>query len=320
MEIILISKRRGNQVRARFGTAFVAVVALAGSVLVAAGGLAGYKFADRQHGALVQSRLSENDRGLAMEIARQRQSLVELSEDVKLSLDALAARTASLQSRIIRLDALGSRLTGMANIAHEEFNFDSSPAVGGPLEPQELRSAEVGEVFESLNSLNSKLRIKEEELTALEALLMNRRLEAETQPAGRPVSSGWISSAFGMRSDPVTGKKEFHRGLDFAGRPGSDVLAVGAGVVTWSGSRHGYGKMVEINHGKGYVTRYSHNRENLVEVGDKVDKGQVVARMGSTGRSTGPHVHFEVVHDGKVVNPRTYVSAAHPAEAAVTRR
>ena len=106
----------------------------------------------------------------------------------------------------------------------------------------------------------------------------------------------------------MTGKVEFHDGIDYAGKPGSPLLAVASGIVTWSGVRYGYGNMVEINHGNGYQTRYAHNKKNLVVIGQKVDKGQVIGLMGSSGRSTGTHVHFEVVNNGKAVNPKKYNS------------
>lgn len=311
MEIILVSNRRGKQARLGLNYVFVSVVSLFGLALVAVGALVGYLIAEQRLDELARMQQSSDEHVILAEVRAQKNAVAELSQNTQLSLNSLAARLARLQSRMIRLDALGSRLTDMANIPAEEFNFDSTPAVGGPLERTELRSVGIGEVFQSLAELNDQMRLKEEELSALEMLLMNRRLEEETQPAGRPIASGWISSGYGARTDPVTGKREFHGGVDFAGRAGSEVLAVAAGVVTWSGDRAGYGKMVEINHGNGYVTRYSHNKQNLVEVGDKVDKNQLIARMGTTGRSTGPHVHFEVVQDGKLVNPRTYVSASN---------
>ena len=128
-------------------------------------------------------------------------------------------------------------------------------------------------------------------------------------PAGRPIPTGWLSSYFGNRTDPMTGRKAFHSGMDFAGRPGSDIIAVASGVVVWSGRRHGYGHMVEIDHGNGYTTIYAHNKRNLVRVGDRVRKGDVIALMGASGRATGTHVHFEVLRHGKPVNPLDYVRA-----------
>jgi murein DD-endopeptidase MepM/ murein hydrolase activator NlpD len=141
----------------------------------------------------------------------------------------------------------------------------------------------------------------------LEDLLLNRKLRDEVRPEGRPVTAGYVSSQFGSRADPFTGRRAFHKGVDFAGREGAEVVAVATGVVTWSGDRYGYGQLVEINHGNGYVTRYAHNVDNLVAVGDTVRRGQVIARMGDTGRATGPNLHFEVLLNDKPVDPLTYV-------------
>jgi murein DD-endopeptidase MepM/ murein hydrolase activator NlpD len=119
-----------------------------------------------------------------------------------------------------------------------------------------------------------------------------------------------MSSHFGRRVDPFTGRIATHEGVDFAGKLGSEIIAVGSGVVTWSSERYGYGQMVEINHGSGFMTRYAHNLENKVEVGDVVKKGQVIALMGTSGRSTGPHVHFEVYKHGRPVDPAAYIHRA----------
>ena len=138
-------------------------------------------------------------------------------------------------------------------------------------------------------------------------MLMERQLLDDTQPAGRPLEGGWISSGYGERIDPVSGRKEFHGGIDFAGKPGLEVRSVADGVVTWSGKRWGYGNVVEISHGNGYLTRYAHNRSNLVELGQKVEKNETIALLGSSGRSTGPHVHFEVVRNGRTINPWKFI-------------
>ena len=132
---------------------------------------------------------------------------------------------------------------------------------------------------------------------------MGRQISAQIKPSGRPVRDGYISSYFGERMDPFTGEEGMHKGLDFAADVGSDVLAVAAGIVTWAGPRSGYGNMVEIDHGKGYVTRYAHADRTLVSVGDEVQRGQAIATVGSTGRSTGPHVHFEVLKNGQQIDP-----------------
>jgi murein DD-endopeptidase MepM/ murein hydrolase activator NlpD len=131
----------------------------------------------------------------------------------------------------------------------------------------------------------------------------------QTSPEGKPSLGGYLSSVFGYRTDPMSGNKEFHEGLDFAGREGTPVVAVAAGIITWSGKRYGFGNMIEISHGNGYITRYAHNNKNLVSVGEKVERGEVIATMGNTGRSTGTHVHFEVIYNGRHVDPRKYLSS-----------
>ena len=138
--------------------------------------------------------------------------------------------------------------------------------------------------------------------------MVNRQLEDDLTPTGWPVRKGWISSRYGDRTDPFTGERAHHSGLDFVGKRGSDVLSVAGGVVVWAGKDSGYGNMIEIDHGNGYRTRYAHNDSLLVQPGDPVRAGQLIARMGSTGRATTAHVHFEVLKDGNTVNPAKFVS------------
>ena len=134
-------------------------------------------------------------------------------------------------------------------------------------------------------------------------------MESDSFIGGKPLDSGWIASGFGQRPDPFTGKLSFHSGIDFtSGKPGAEINTVAAGVVTWSGPKSRYGLTVEGNHGNGFVTRYSHAEELFVGVGDLVRKGQNIALVGSTGRSTGPHVHFEIYKNGRVVDPTVYIN------------
>jgi len=163
------------------------------------------------------------------------------------------------------------------------------------------------EMLDAMNLLGEQLSNREAQLDALESVLMNQNLKDRVYPQGRPVSAGWISSYFGKRTDPFTGKAAIHTGIDFAGKSGAEITAVADGIVTWSADRYGYGIMVELNHGNGYSTRYAHNLENLVSIGDEVKKGQVVALMGKTGRATGPNLHFEVLHNGSKVNPLKFI-------------
>ena len=246
------------------------------------------------------------------ELEMQRDQIARARQQTEDTLDALAIRIGQMNARVIRLDALGRRLTDMADLDEGEFEFDSDPAVGGPDEPDEEFVASgsvtaVPEVLAAMQDLDNQLDNREAQLAVLESMLLDRNLSDRVSPKGRPVKSGWMSSYFGRRTDPFTGKPANHRGVDFAGKAGAEVIAVADGVVTWSSPRYGFGKLVEINHGNGYATRYAHNSENLVSVGEEVRKGQTVALMGDTGRATGPNLHFEVLRNGKRVNPVTFI-------------
>lgn len=247
---------------------------------------------------------------LQSELDSQRLQVVEATREAGENMNAMALKLGQLQAHVIRLDALGQRLTKMANLDKGEFDFDTAPALGGPEVSNEGHAMTVSDFVQSLNELSAQLEDRNKQLQVLETMMMNRNLQAEVKPAGRPVTTGWLSSYFGKRTDPFTGRRVHHSGVDFAGKLNSDIVVVAAGVVTFSGRRSGYGNLVEINHGNGYVTRYGHNKENLVAVGTTVKKGQLIARMGTTGRSTGPHVHFEVLHNGKAVDPKHYIHAA----------
>ncbi len=246
---------------------------------------------------------------LRYDLEQQRLQVEDAKQLTQENLNALTLRLAELQSRSIRLDALGQRLTEMANLDEGEFDFESRPAMGGPEASSELmhEAPPVDGFMASFEALTQQMNDREQQLAVLESFLMTRDLEGEVFPAGFPAEKGWISSFFGKRTDPFTGRPAQHDGIDIAAKEGTGILAVAAGVVTWATDRYGYGQLVEINHGNGYVTRYAHNKEILVQVGDTVKKGQRVALMGSSGRSTGPHVHFEVLRNGLVVNPAKYV-------------
>lgn len=246
-------------------------------------------------------------KALRDDLATQKAEVQAVRRENQEIVDALAIRMAQLNAHVIRLDALGSRLTTMGKLDDGEFDFDNPPALGGPEPSVDARSLAMPDLAVRLDVLEERIGDRQLQLGVLENLLLNRNLTAQVHPEGRPVQSGWMSSHFGKRTDPFTGKDAMHWGIDFAGRAGAEIIAVGAGVVTWAGNRHGYGQLVEVNHGNGYVTRYAHNKENLVVVGDEVEKGEVIALMGSSGRATGPNLHFEVLRDGRKVNPTEYI-------------
>jgi murein DD-endopeptidase MepM/ murein hydrolase activator NlpD len=244
------------------------------------------------------------------EIQAQKQEVDEVRRSAEANIDALTSRLGLLQAHVTRLDALGQKLVKMAELDPDEFDFNNNPPVGGPDSDSQFPALEVPELSQLLEDLTLQIDEREQKLIALEGWIMDRQLTADARPEGRPIAKGWLSSYYGMRNHPISGKREMHKGIDFAGKRGSDVVAVASGVVTYSGDRYGYGMMVEINHGSGYKTRYAHNKENLVQVGDAVKKGQIIAHMGSTGRSTGPHVHFEVLKNGRQVNPIKFIRTA----------
>lgn len=303
MNIILISRSATGSVRRSLhATHHFLLLALGGALILAAMAAAGY-WAGRWHYA--------NSYMVSWEqrLAEQQESLEAVRRNARAEVDALTARLADLQGRVTRIDALGRKLINVSNIDASEFDFGSRPGMGGPMGTTPGRSYEVEELSEAIESLDERLENRERQLVVLEDVLMERELNAATIPAGEPIGEGWMSSPYGNRQDPITGKRAWHDGVDFAGRMGSSVLAVAAGVVTYAGERWGYGKMVEVTHGSGYVTRYAHALEVTVEEGEVVRRGDQVAEMGSSGRSTGPHVHLEVLKNGESVNPWKYVQA-----------
>jgi len=241
-------------------------------------------------------------------VAGQQVELAEARRSAQADIDALTLRLGTMQAQMLRLNALGERLVDQGSLDKEEFDFDAVPAVGGPGGGEAVQSVPLADFLSMLDTLDNEIQDREQKLSVLESLLMSRSLHERVMPSGKPVADGWLSSKYGKRNDPFTGKQDFHKGLDFAGKKGSEVVTVGDGVVSWAGKRSGYGNLIEINHGNGYTTRYGHNQKHLVQVGDKVKKGQQIALMGSTGRSTGPHVHFEVRQNGKTVNPSKYIA------------
>ncbi len=238
-------------------------------------------------------------------LAEQRARLQQSREQMSANQLAISRRLGQMQAEVLRLNAAGQKLTELAQLDIDEFDFASPPAIGGPIHPSDDLLTPTGGALEQLEM---ELELKARQLDVLEHFLMVSQLHSEQYPSGWPVRKGWISSLFGPRTDPFTGRSARHDGIDFAASYGSDVVAVAAGVVSYSGSRSGYGKVVEINHGNGYVTRYGHNSRNLVKAGDKVEKGERIALVGHSGRATGAHVHFEVLVDGQRIDPKQYIA------------
>lgn len=244
------------------------------------------------------------------EIAAQQRDVERIRSDMDIELNALAVRLGDLQAQSTRVNALGERLTRSAQLDDGEFDFSYTPAMGGPEAGDHFAADGHARIRASLDAFAERLSEQTRQLDVLEDLLLDREVETALLPAGMPVRAGYASSHFGTRSDPITGRQEFHRGIDFNGPRGADVLAVADGVVAFAGRHASYGNMVDIDHGNGYVTRYAHNDSNLVKPGQRVHSGDVIARMGATGRTTGVHVHFEVWHNDRPVNPTAYLKGA----------
>jgi murein DD-endopeptidase MepM/ murein hydrolase activator NlpD len=234
-------------------------------------------------------------------------------QQVDAEIDAVAGQVGEMQAEILRLNALGERLVQMAGLNESEFDFRNPPPQGGPDTGLSARPPAIDALAEELAEVLSSLDDRKQKLTLLEELIMERHLGEQSTPSGWPVRSGYISSTFGFRKDPFHGRGAFHKGVDFAGKRGAPVIAVADGVVTFSGTQSGYGNLVEIRHKDGLVTRYGHCQKRLVKEGDLIAQGQTIATIGSTGRSTGPHVHFEVLVSGRQVDPLNYIDRVNVA-------
>ncbi|MBN8426449.1 MAG: M23 family metallopeptidase [Xanthomonadales bacterium] len=248
---------------------------------------------------------------LAQQAIQQQQSqLTEVRAKAEQDLNALAAKLGQLQAHANRLNALGERLTEIGKLNDGEFDFGSAPGLGGPEALDTVSDTQQHDLTDSLEALALQFAAQEQQLDVLEQVLLDRDLEAALMPTGSPVRAGYASSTYGMRIDPFTGRSHFHAGVDYNGQRGTEILAVADGVVRFAGRSAGYGNTVEIDHGNGYVTRYAHNQENLAAEGARVRAGDVIAKMGSSGRSTGSHVHIEVLHNGRAVNPVPFLRKA----------
>ncbi len=241
------------------------------------------------------------------ELETQRSMMEEARDRVRADLDALTHRIGMLQAHIMRINALGSKVVKMAKLKAGEFDFSQVPALGGADDALDVTSYQSEDISRVLEELELALMEKEQQLQYLDDMMLSRNLEKEIKPQGRPVADGWISSGYGYRNDPFNGRRQFHKGVDFASPVGTAITAVAGGVVVRAEKHPQFGKVVEIDHRNGYKTVYAHCSKLLVKKGDVVKKGQEIAKVGSTGRSTGPHLHFEVHKNGHVINPIGFI-------------
>ena len=243
---------------------------------------------------------------LSMQEQQNRKQEAYLREN----LNAMAIKLGQTQAQLLRLEALGDRLTKQAGFKPHEFMFDQPPARGGALSGLPQRDLSLPEFSEQMEQLTKDLNDRTDQLAILESALMQDRLKKKLVPSVPPVNTGWFSSNFGWRIDPFTGQNAFHEGVDFMSETGSQVISAAGGVVAYSDNHSEYGNMIEIDHGNGLLTRYAHLSKRLVKVGDVVLRGIKIGEVGNTGRSTGPHLHFEVRFKGASQNPVRFLQKA----------
>tara|TARA_S200000501_G_scaffold20813_1_gene18450 strand:+ start:1805 stop:2761 length:957 start_codon:yes stop_codon:yes gene_type:complete len=300
MQIIVIGKHgdfRGMTVSKYLGYFFATLLI----TLVAGLVVLGVRVAKHE---AVDSAVIENWQGT---ITEHRSELDGLQQQALAKNDALTNQLSKMQGRLWRIEALAAHMRDLSGLQDDEFNFEQTVAQGGPL-AEEAREFAWVDLQTQLNQLALQLDRREKELGILDTVMVELQRSEQVQLSGRPIAKGWLSSAYGNRMDPITGQPAWHAGVDFAGSQGSDVLAVASGVVVFADRRDGYGKLVEINHGNGVSTRYGHHDKLLVKAGEIVKKGDVIGLMGSSGRSTGPHVHFEVLRNGRNIDPTRFIS------------
>ncbi len=301
MDIILVSSRFAKTRTIRLSTVNMALIALLTVATLVVAAIA------------VQYPLVRLDRGFVSDGLRAWLASAQTEEQQKQqaymreSLDAMAIRLGQMQAEMQRLDALGVRLAKVSGMKPTEFSFDKPPAQGGPYLPAPERDISLQSMNKQMANLSLSMDDRNDKLLALETMLMQDRSNAWLIPSVSPVKSSWYSSNFGWRIDPFTGKEAMHEGVDFVVPTGTPVYASAGGVVEYAGPHPQFGNLVEIDHGNGVVTRYAHNSKVLVKVGQMVKRGEKISLSGSTGRATGPHMHFEVRFKGVAQNPARFL-------------
>ncbi len=230
------------------------------------------------------------------------------------NLDALAIRLGQLQAQLLRLDAIGERVAAMAGVKPAELP-KAVPGRGGPATGlQQVLS--VDELATAADQVAHGLDTRADLFHLIESELLYRTVTTKLLPSSQPLSDAFVGSRFGRRIDPFNGRVSVHEGIDFNAPTGTPILAAGGGVVVYAGVHAGYGNMIDLDHGDGTVTRYAHASRLLVREGDVVRQGQRIAEVGSTGRSTGPHLHFEVRVDGEAQDPMQFLRRGFAAREA----
>lgn len=304
MNIILVSGRLAKSRSITLGGWQIAMLALAMGVMVWVATFAlQYTLA-----RFAPEGLNDGVRQLLSKI--QSEERLQQQTYVHSSLDAMAVRVGQMQAQMQRLDALGARLAKLSGMKPEEFRFDQLPGQGGPLVTSIAPEMSVSSLEQQLNTLSQLVNDRSDKLMALETMMLQNQLSNKLLPSIPPIAEAFYSSNFGWRIDPFTGQNAMHEGVDFMVPEGTVIRASAGGVVAYSDYHPQYGNMVEIDHGNDIVTRYAHASRMLVKVGQVVRRGEKIAEVGSTGRSTGNHLHFEVRYKGIAQNPVRFLQDA----------
>jgi murein DD-endopeptidase MepM/ murein hydrolase activator NlpD len=306
VDIILVSNRYAKARSITLTRTRLAAIAMVGAVLFVAIVLAAQYAIVRLQPGLMSNELRS---WLA---SAQQDEIQKQQTYLRKSMDTMAMRLGQMQAQLQRLDGLGARLAKMSGMKPQEFSFGQPPAQGGPYLPAAIPQQDISlqTMERQMAELNTLLSDRSDKLLALETLMMQDKLSKKLLPSIPPTTVGWYSSNFGWRTDPFTGKSAMHEGVDYMVPSGTSVRASAGGVVVYADTHPQYGNMVEIDHGNQVITRYAHCSKLLVKVGQMVRRGKEIALSGSTGRSTGPHLHFEVRYKGMAQNPVRFLEDA----------
>ena len=304
MHIILVSSRLGGAKSLTLTNRHLIAAALFMAVLVFSFTL-GLFWVTVRHADELKLPLLDSLVRSAQEAQRRK-----TEEFLRENLNAMAVKLGEMQAQLMRLDALGERLSALAGLKPGEFRFAELPGRGGAVSNVPPKDLSMAEFSRQLEQLSRQMENRTDSLGILESQLFDAKVKKKLMPTIPPVDGSWSASSFGWRIDPFNGMLAMHEGVDFVVDAGTPVFAAAGGVVRFSGLHPQYGYMVEIDHGNDFTTRYAHNSRLLVKEGEVVQRGSKIAESGSTGRATGPHVHFEVRYRGVAQNPARFLQAA----------
>ncbi len=308
MHIILVSNRLATAKSISLGARHILLAAVL--VTVAILGLSGsLSYLVFRHAAEIKLPVVQS-----LLLSAQEQQTQHTKDYMRENLNAMAVKLGQMQAQLLRLDALGERLSALSGIKPQEFRMSEPPGRGGALSSSApVRDMSMSEFVWQLDALSKHMENRYDYMGILENRLFDAKVKRRLMPTVKPVDVQWNASSFGWRIDPITGQSALHEGVDFLVDTGTAVHAAAGGLVTVAEFHPQYGNVIDIDHGNDFTTRYAHASKLLAKAGDLVRRGQVIAESGSTGRSTGPHVHFEVRYKGVAQNPNRFLQASASA-------